>query len=261
MAIVGLTIIDFIIYFTVDSIALLIAWFLVMIIPKACICAWNHHHQHTMTFRSKPLNRLLEFSYALHTGVTTNLWLLHHVLGHHHNYLDQTQDQSRWKRDDGTQMGIFEYSFVVAATSYYRGFLVGRRYPKQYRTHLIFTLVTAAILIGLTIYQPLQAVLVFLLPMAVSLFITAWATYDHHAGLDETEDHFRASYNITSPTFNFLTGNLGYHTAHHFRQGAHWSELPELHETIKDRIPDELYIEPFWGLFWRYLTQRFGLQA
>ena len=89
LLIFALTALDFVLYFTVDSPWLLIAWFVLMIIPKGCICSWNHHHQHTRTFHSTPLNRLLELSYALHTGVTTNLWLLHHVFGHHHNYLDR----------------------------------------------------------------------------------------------------------------------------------------------------------------------------
>ena len=103
--ILTLTLIDFILYFTVESIGLLFAYYLLMIIPKSAICAWNHHHQHLFTFRQPYLNRILEFFYALHTGVTTNLWRLHHVLGHHLNFLDQTKDESRWQRKDGVKNG------------------------------------------------------------------------------------------------------------------------------------------------------------
>jgi fatty acid desaturase len=245
--ILSLTALDFALYFAVDSFWLLLGYFILMLIPKGCICSWNHHHQHTKTFRWTPLNRILEFSYAFHTGVTTNLWLLHHVFGHHHHYLDQTKDESRWKRDDGKTMGELEYSFVVAGTAYYRGYLVGKKYPKHYRTHMIYTLLTVAILIPVVIYQPMQAFMLFLLPMVTGLLITAWATYDHHAGLD-SEDDFEASYNNMNSMFNIATGNLGYHTAHHYRQGAHWSELPQLHEQIKHRIPRELYKGSFWDL-------------
>jgi fatty acid desaturase len=56
-----------------------------------------------------------------------------------------------------------------------------------------------------------------------------------------TDNEFEASYNITGRLFNLLTGNLGYHTAHHHKQGLHWSQLPALHEQIKDKIPAQLY--------------------
>jgi fatty acid desaturase len=241
-----LTLADFAVYFAVDSLWLLTGYFMLMLIPKGCICSWNHHHQHTKTFKATPLNRLLEIAYALHTGVTTNLWLLHHVLGHHHNYLDQDLDQSRWKRADGSLMGLWEYTLIVAGTAYYRGYLVGKKHPKHYRTHLIYTIVVAALVLALLAYSPLAALMVFILPMIVGLLITAWATYDHHAGLDEPEDHFLASYNNINPVFNLVTGNLGYHTAHHFKQGTHWSQLPALHEQIKHKIPSEMYKSSFW---------------
>ena len=241
-----LTLVDFLLYFTVDNFWLLSLYFVITLIPKGCICAWNHHHQHTKTFKSTALNRLLEIFYALHTGVSTNLWLLHHVLGHHHHYLDQKLDQSGWKRKDATSMGMWEYTLTVAGTAYYRGYLVGKAHPKHYRTHLIYTLAVVALLAALMVHRPIQALILFVLPMISGLLITAWATYEHHAGLDEPEDHFRASYNNVNPIFNLVTGNLGYHTAHHYRQGTHWSELPALHEKIKDQIPLTMYKTSFW---------------
>ena len=244
--ILGLTLLDFVIYFTVQEFWVFFFYFLAMIIPKGCICSWNHHHQHTKTFKQTFLNRILEFSYAFHTGVTTNLWLLHHVFGHHRNYLDQHIDESRWKRKDGSTMGEIEYTLIVAATAYFRGYQVGKSYPHHYRTHLIYTIITFTLVGLLTWYQPMAGIMVFVLPMFVGLLITAWATYDHHAGLDETENHFAASYNNMNYMFNVLTGNLGYHTAHHYKQGVHWSELPRLHEKIKHKIPDYCFRKSMW---------------
>ena len=235
-----LTAIDFSVYFTVDSGWLLFGYSLLALPFKGIICAWNHHHQHTMTFRSTAMNRVLEFCYALHTGVTTNLWKLHHVLGHHHNYLDQTKDESRWQRPDGSNMGALEYSVKVAATAYYRGYQVGKKHHKAQRAFLTYGLLTLAAVLLLVFLRPLPALFVFIVPMVFSLLFTAWVTYDHHSGLD-TDDPFEASYNNTSRWFNILTGNLGYHTAHHYKQGVHWSKLPDLHEKIKAKIPDHLY--------------------
>ncbi len=218
---------------------MLAAYWLIMILPKGIICAWNHHHQHRSVFMQKPLNRVLEFFYALHTGVTTNLWQLHHNLGHHRNYLDQTKDESRWKRDDDSTMGMIEYTIITTLTAYTRGFKVGKNHPERQQQFLFFTAVTFLIILGLTIYKPVSALFIIILPMISSLLFTSWTTYDHHAGLD-TQDQFAASHNKTSRLYNLLTGNLGYHTAHHYKQGVHWSKLPELHEQIKDRISPAL---------------------
>lgn len=235
-----LTVIDFVLYFTVDDLLLLSAYYLLMIIPKGTICAWNHHHQHLFTFRNNALNRSLEFFYALHTGVTTHLWRLHHVLGHHLNFLDQEKDESRWMRKDGSKMGVIEYTWDVAITAYPRGYTVGKRHPKQLKPFLIYSLITFLVVALLVWYKPVPALLLFVLPMITSLLFTAYVTYEHHSGLD-TENEFEASYNNLNPMFNRLTGNLGYHTAHHHKQGVHWSRLPELHASIADKIPDYLY--------------------
>ena len=240
LIILTLTLVDFALYFTVENFTALFAYYLVMIIPKGIICAWNHHHQHIFTFRNNALNRGLEFAYALHTGVTTNLWRLHHVLGHHLNFLDQKKDESRWQREDGTKMGVIEYTLDVAVTAYTRGYEVGKRYPKQLKPFLIYTAITFVIVAALVWYKPVPALMLFVLPMITSLLFTAYVTYAHHSGLD-TKNEFEASRNKLSPTYNLLTGNLGYHTAHHHKQGVHWSKLPELHEKIKDKIPDELF--------------------
>lgn len=239
--VLGLSLIDFAIYFFVESPWVIVSYWLVLLFPKGTLGAWNHHHQHSPTFHSSTLNRILEQFYALHTGQTTHLWLLHHVLGHHHNYLDQTKDESRWKRKSGQQMGEVEYSLNVALTAYPRAYKVGKSHPKQLRTFLIFSALTFLLVGVLFAFKPFATLFLFILPMVCSLVFVSWVTYDHHAGLD-TDDHFQASYNIRNRFFNIITGNLGYHTAHHYRQGLHWSKLPELHEQIKDKIPERLFV-------------------
>lgn len=233
------SLVDFSLYFLVSNTAVLAAFWLAMIIPKGKICAWNHHHQHTLTFKNKALNRFLEFFYALHTGVTTNLWLLHHVLGHHANYMDQTKDESRWQRKSGETMGEIEYSLNVAGTAYTRGFRVGTEYPKIQKTFIIYTLITMTVVAVMAYFKPIPTLFLFVLPMIIGLILTAWATYEHHSGLS-TENEFEASRNNLSRFYNITTGNLGYHTAHHLKQGLHWSLLPALHEKIKDKIPPHL---------------------
>ena len=237
---ITLTALDVWMYFNVSSVPWLIGYWLLMIIPKGVLSAWNHHHQHVPTFRNVALNRALELSYAFHTGLVTNAWVLHHVLGHHQNFMDQEKDESRWRRAYGKPMGVLEYTFNVALTAYPRAYAVGQRHPKHMRPFLIYGALTLLLLAAAIAYKPVAGFLLFGLPMFCSMLYTAWVTYDHHVGLD-TGDCFQASYNIMNAWFNRLTGNLGYHTAHHYRQGVHWSKLPALHAQIADRIPAHLY--------------------
>ena len=232
---------DVLVYSLVDNVWALVAYTLIGIFPKGCVCAFNHHHQHVATFKSTILNRLLEQMYALQTGVATNAWVLHHSLGHHVNYLDQDKDESGWKNDDGTTMGWFKYTVWNTLQAYPRAYKVGHRYPAHQRVLVLSTLFIITLVAGLTYLRPLPAVFVFIIPMLISLFGTVYATHIHHSG-KSCDSHFVACNNIIHEVYNVATGNLGYHTAHHYRPGVHWSRLRELHEEIKDKIPADCYV-------------------
>lgn len=241
--ILGMFALDLIVFFTVQNILVLIAWFAVTIAPKICICSWNHHHQHLATFRQKILNRLLEIVYALQTGITTNAWVLHHNLGHHLNYLDQSKDESGWKRADGKTMGELEYTWTIALTGYLRAFRVGRRHPKYEPSFWGMGVFVVILVAGLLYLNWLNALILFVVPMAMGYIATCWHTYAHHAGLD-TDNQYEASHNVLDKLYNVMTGNLGYHTAHHMKPGLHWSQLPKYHASIADKIPQSLFVEP-----------------
>ena len=238
MIFLTVTVIDFALYFAVDNLWVIAAYWLMMIPIKGVISAWNHHHQHVPMFRPKALNRLLELSFALHTGATTNAWVLHHVHGHHKNYLDQNLDESRWRLSSGRTMGYFEYTLMTTLTSYTRAYGVGRNHPRLRRAFIVWGSITLALVAALVFFNPIKGLLLFVFPMITSLLITIAATYRHHSGLD-TDNHMEASRNYVGGFHNKLTGNLGYHTAHHYRQGVHWSKLPELHAEIAEKIPEE----------------------
>lgn len=137
-------------------------------------------------------------------------------------------------------MGEIEYSIAVSLTAYPRAARVGRKYPHHMKTFLLMSGLTLCLLAFFFYYNWVNALFIFALPMVISIYITVWHTYYHHSGLD-SDDDFEASYNITDRWYNRLTGNLGYHTAHHYRPGLHWSRLPDLHGRIESEIPSQLY--------------------
>ena len=240
---------DLCVLFTAHSWWLPPLWFGVGIIPKGWICAWNHHHQHLTFFRVPWCNRLLELMFGFQTGVTSHAWFLHHVVGHHRNYLNQERDESRWARDDGSVMAETEYTLLTALTAYPRCYQVGKKHPVQQRVFLSMAALQLGLLAAALWLRPYNALMVLVLPMATSLYVTVWATYFHHAGL-RTDDHLRASYNIVHRGYNWATGNLGFHTAHHSRHGLHWSRLPMYHAEIAPGIPGNLYRQPGIPFIW-----------
>jgi fatty acid desaturase len=224
-----------------------------LVVPLAAasmfVAAINHHHQHLNTFRSSLLNRVFELALSLQTGIAPFAWVLHHNLGHHQNYLHQRPhekpDESRWTRRDGSKMGRIEYTIDLLLHHQIDIVRVGLRYPKYFRPFLLMKIPLWTI-IGLALYyNPTNAVLCILLPGFLTLAHTAWVTYEHHAGKYPTS-HYDASHNNLNPLFNWMTCNLGFHTAHHKRPGVHWSLLPAVHEEIKDRIPAEMVQTRFW---------------
>ena len=211
--------------------------------------AFNHHHQHVNVFRSRLLNRAYDVVLAVQTGVGPYTWVLHHNLGHHQNYLNQpplaNPDESHWTRADGSPMGRIEYTvhtFLHHQVDVYR---VGLRHPQVLHRYLLMKVPCYAF-IALGFYlDPLMYLLAFFVPSLLTLLHTCYATYEHHAGHPATE-HLHASVNRENRWFNWLTCNLGLHTAHHMKPGLHWSELPALHASMRSQIPEHQLLRTFW---------------
>lgn len=248
-AIVLVILVDLTVYFSVGHMGAILLWSLLSVLPKAILGAWNHNHQHVHFFRSKLSNRIIEFILALQTGVTTNAWVLHHNNGHHVNYLDPSRDESRWQKENGDTMSAAEYTANLALSAYPKVMRNGRIFRPEFYTFLYMTSLVVIVLALLLWNNLFSAFFIFIVPMALSFLNTCWHTYDHHAGLS-LDDPYKASYNIDHKWYNILTGNLGYHTAHHLRPGLHWSKLPAFHQRIASRIPDTHYRAPGLPIGW-----------
>lgn len=235
--------IDLIVFLCSPTPIIPVIWSIASLNVKGWICSWNHHHQHNKFCSHAWANRGLEFVMGLHTGIVGEAWVLHHTLGHHINYLDQTKDESAWQDGNGRLMSHLAYTLHVGFFAYPLALKVGKRYPKSRRKLVQNILLTLLFLSVFAWINWVHTLIIFLLPMLFLLFMTAYVTYHHHAGLDE-QDPYQATYNITDRWYNFFTCNLGYHTAHHLHCGRHWSELPRLHEEIRDKIPSHLYQDP-----------------
>jgi len=137
---------DILVFATVSVWPLVLVWAALSVPAKVCIAAWNHHHQHVPFFRSTTCNRLMEVVFGLQTGAISNVWVLHHNLGHHDHYMDQSKDESAWRARGGRVMSTIEYTWKFAFTGYSSALHTGARHPAIRRTFLRMLILHMAIL-------------------------------------------------------------------------------------------------------------------
>ena len=135
----------------------------------------------------------------------------------------------------------------MGLTAYARAWKVGTKFPQIQKYFIYACIIQCSLLLILIAYRPLAGVLIFLIPMISGIIVTVYTTYHHHSGLD-SDDPYRSSYNIDEQWYNWLTGNLGYHTAHHLKGSLHWSLLPEFHREIAAKIEPRYYKK--YNLLW-----------
>lgn len=223
-------------FFFVDSLWHVAGIMLLLLAFSAVPGSISHNHHHTPTFRQSWLNRGYEVILFLETGVLPWAWTIHHNLGHHKHYLDQTEDPAPWRHRDGRLMSRVHYDVVNAVKIYPEIFRIGRRYPELLRRFKLWAVVSLAVLSVFFFIDPWKALVLFVAPMPVMYLGLLDNTFLQHSDLD-VGDHLTASRNTTNRFYNLVSGNLGYHTAHHIRPNLHWSELPRFHEKLRAAMP------------------------
>jgi fatty acid desaturase len=197
----------------------------------------SHNHHHVSTFTRPLLNRFYEVVLFLETGVPPYAWTLHHNLGHHKDYLDQEKDPANWRQPDGSVMSRLRYDVVGALRIYPEIWRIGRAYPELFRRFKLWASISLVVLGAFVVLDPLKALVLFVVPMPLMYLGLLDNTYMQHSDLD-TDSELTASRNTVSKLYNFISWNLGYHTAHHIKPHVHWSRLPAFYAEIEPFIPD-----------------------
>lgn len=226
-------------FFYLDSLLLVTLVMLCLLAISAMPGSIAHNHHHVSTFTRPWMNRCYEVLLFLEVGIPPYAWTLHHNLGHHKDYLDQEKDPANWRLPDGTVMSRLRYDVVGALRIYPEIHKIGQRYPELYRRFKLWTAISLLVLGVFIAIDPLKALLLFVAPMPFMYFGLLDNTYMQHSDMD-TSSELTASRNTSNRIYNFISWNLGYHTAHHIKSYVHWSRLPEFHAKISHTIPDDM---------------------
>jgi beta-carotene hydroxylase len=217
----------------------------VSIVYLRTFCAFiQHNHAHLPTFNAKLANRLYDVILAQNTGYPTALWELHHNLGHHRNLLVPEKDvaslllsgsrlpMSRW-------MYALRGSLTIHRDSVRLGLVERVRGNRRLLTKLMIeTAAQTAILVLLFARSPWLAMAFFVVPNAFTSWLIWWESYPHHLNMPTTSI-YDSSMTVDDRAYNFMTFNIGHHTAHHQKPTLHWSLLPAHTARIRHLIHEK----------------------
>ncbi|HEX6591706.1 MAG TPA: fatty acid desaturase, partial [Moraxellaceae bacterium] len=236
LVILGICIIQLCTFFLVESLWVVAAVMLILLSCSAMPGSISHNHHHVPTFTRPWMNRIYEVLLFLQVGIPPYAWTLHHNLGHHKDYLDQEKDPSNWRLRDGRVMSRLRYDVVGSLRIYPEIWRIGRDFPELFRRFKVWSAISLAVLGVFILIDPVKALLLFVAPMPIMYLGLLDNTYMQHSDLD-TDSELTASRNTTSRLYNFISWNLGYHTAHHMKPHLHWSRLPAFYAEIEKDIP------------------------
>lgn len=234
-----------------------------------------HLHVHYPFTTSRVTNWLLDTGMGATTGMTASVWRIQHVHGHHKHYSSARKDLSSsnkwepgmaWEIRRYSILGALSYSFwTIFPVFYYpfaealaKGLAKNVRSPVNFRYALVEQ-ASIVVLVAIMYWINATLTLFYLLPWYFLVqFVSRYTDYLNHVGCGH--GFYNASNNSISAFYNKWGNNFGFHSAHHYNAKAHWSDLPVIHEKIKQAIhPDRIktyswsgYLMPYH--FWLSLS-------
>jgi len=212
-----------------------------------------HNHTHRRIFRAEWLNRWFGRLWTFSSGWPSFYWWHAHVVVHHANLLGPTDWTLPRRRPDGSFENMFWYCPAHwpwrTSVDLWRDFTHGRGRPGVGRRALVELAIFLALWSLPFLIDPLMALGLWVLPQ---WFGNCWnmgpGMYVQHVGCVGKSERrpFSHSNTFLSRLFNLTTFNIGYHIEHHDYPGVHWTELPALHERLKEQlIEGGAHILPF----------------
>jgi Fatty acid desaturase len=216
------------------------AW--VVASSAACLLASivNHNHMHRAVFARHALSVAMNCFLSLARGHTASGIVVPHNLNHRPRVLCPDD----WINPSlaGSGLGwVRLVRYVVRASA---NMLVQRRAvrapglpPARRSSQRLERLVLAGSIVVLLLADWRVFALFNVLPWAIGLAMLVGVNLLQHDRCDP-QRLFGESRNFVGALGNWLFFNNGFHSAHHLNPGLHWSELPQLHEQLRGRLPD-----------------------
>ena len=220
----------------------------------------SHNHNHLSMWKSKPLNLVTSWVISIFYGHPAIGWVPTHNMVHH-KFNNRPGDSSRapkvFKRNHIFALVIYPTLTSMAQTKEIKAYIAGLRTKnrKAYWMAISEYVVFFGFMAAVFLLDWRKALLFFLIPQQVALFVIQVFNYVQHIEADENSE-WNHSRNFVSPVLNVLLFNNGFHTVHHITPGLHWTKTPEAHAKVAHRIHPALQQRSWWGyMIWTFLLR------
>ncbi|WP_424362651.1 fatty acid desaturase [Methylocystis parvus] len=215
-----------------------------------------HWHVHRPFTTSRPVNLLLDFLLGAATGITASNWRIQHVHGHHAGrdaaYRAAGADLSAPYSVIDAVGFCFRSLWPSMVAPFVEAFDKGVRNnlnsPINYRWAFAEQFLFATFVVTLAVWRPALTGLILVPWYLAVVFCTRYVDYMNHYGCDERgADPMALANNTLHAGYNAVSGNLGYHTAHHLDPSGHWADLPKRHAEIAGGLAPGYVKEFSWS--------------
>lgn len=220
----------------------------------------SHNHNHLSMWKSRPANLVTSWVISVFYGHPAIGWVPTHNMVHH-RFNNRPGDSSRCPKvfTSNHLLALLIYPTLTSLeqTKEIRAYIAGLRTKnrKQYWMAISEYVVFFGFMIGIFLLDWRKALVFFLIPQQVALFVIQVFNYVQHIEADENSE-WNHSRNFVSPVLNALLFNNGYHTVHHMTPGLHWTKTPEAHAKVAHRIHPALLQRSWWGyMIWTFLLR------
>lgn len=189
--------------------------------------------------RYRALDAIVPYVIGPFFGQTPHSYFIHHVGMHHveQNLRVDTSSTLRYRRDRFDHFLRYWARFMLLGLPDLGRYLKHRGRDKLRRKLVLSECCYLVVLALLLSLRPLAALLVLLLPLLVARTLMMMGNWAQHAFVapDRADDRYVSSITCINTRYNRRCFNDGYHTGHHLRAHAHWTELPgELERNLTE---------------------------
>lgn len=217
-------------------------------------CVINHNHAHSPLFEQPLANRCFGLYLTLLRGHSSSGVIVPHNFNHHIKQGDEEDWIDPKLAGKGPGLARLGRYVLQASIKMARQRMLpdaprlNHRGQQQVRLERVLLVIFVVAMLSIA---PATTLLFLVLPWLLGVVMLVAVNLPQHDGCD-AHSKYAHSRDFTGRLGNWFLFNNGFHSAHHEQPGLHWSELPEAHRTLLDKLDPELIQRSMLGYIARH---------